>query len=142
LPARGSISRAFIEGLFVFTLDFVMERQPTLTIEGFGVGMSKRPFCDMRQHLVVATDMIDAALAYLKAGAPLNSAPSAGMYSYSLKHRAEKWAGRYISNGAMIAAALMLGWKVKRAWNDGLNATVWPPKGYRKRLPELAEAAK
>jgi hypothetical protein len=126
----------------MFTLDFVMERQPTLTIEGFGVGLSKRSLCDMRQFLVAATEQIDAALAYLKAGAPDNRAPSAGMYSYGLKHCAENWAGHYISNGAMIAAALMLGWKVKRAWNDGPNATIWPPIGYRKRLPELAEAGK
>jgi len=29
--------------------------------------------------------------------------------SYGLKHKAEKWAGDYISNGALIAAALHLG---------------------------------
>ena len=62
------------------------------------------------------------------------------MYSYGLKHRAEEWAGLYICNGAMIAAALMLGWKVKRDPISGLNATVWPPHGFRKRLPELAES--
>ena len=118
----------------MFTLDFVMERYRSLSADGFD---AKDPV-DLRSR----TDQIDAALAYLKAGAPLDRAPSTGMYSYGLKHRAEEWAGRYIANGAMIAAALMLGWKVKRDPIYGLNATVWPPQGYRKRLPELAEGAK
>ncbi|MGC2836156.1 MAG: hypothetical protein WA238_18915 [Methylocella sp.] len=118
----------------MFTLDSVLERYPLLSAGGFD---AKDPV-DLRSR----ADQIDAALAYLRAGAPLDRAPSAGMYSYGLKHRAEEWAGRYISNGAMIAAAIMLGWKVKRDAIYGLNATVWPPQGFRKRLPELAGVAK
>ena len=34
--------------------------------------------------------------------------------SYGLKHMAEKWAGAYISNGALIAAALSLGYEARR----------------------------
>ena len=34
--------------------------------------------------------------------------------SYGLKHTAEKWAGAYISNGALIAAALALGYEARR----------------------------
>ncbi len=98
-----------------------------LSADGFG----KSPGVSLHS----CADQIDAALAYLKAGAPDDHAPSSGMYSYGLKHRAERWAGRYISNGAMIAAAFMLGWKVKRDTLAGLNATIWPPQGFRKRLP-------
>jgi hypothetical protein len=127
-------SRASLNGNLMFTLDSIMERHPLLSADGFD---AKDPI-DLRSR----ADQIDAALAYLRAGAPLDSAPSAGMYSHGMKHRAEEWAGLYISNGAMIAAALMLGWKVKRDAISGSNATVWPPQGYRKRLPELAEAAK
>ena len=115
----------------MFTLNSILERYPLLSADGFN---AKDPV-DLRSR----ADQIDAALAYLRAGAPLDSAPSAGMYSYGLKHRAEEWAGLYICNGAMIAAALVLGWKVKRD-PSGLNATVWPPHGFRKRLPELAES--
>lgn len=34
--------------------------------------------------------------------------------SYGLKHRVEKWAGGYVSNGAFIQAALNLGYSIKR----------------------------
>jgi hypothetical protein len=39
--------------------------------------------------------------------------------SYGLKHRAERWAGAYISNGAFIAAAHIEGYRIER---DGPNA--------------------
>jgi len=120
----------------MFTLDSVLERYPLLSADGFD---AEDPIAgDLRRR----TDQIDAVLAYLRAGAPLDRAPSIGMYSYGLKHRIEEWAGRYISNGAAIAAALMLGWKMKRDPISGLNATVSPPQGFRKRHPELAAAAR
>ena len=34
--------------------------------------------------------------------------------SYGLKHKAEEWAGEYISNGALIAAAIHLGIRYER----------------------------
>jgi len=34
--------------------------------------------------------------------------------SYDLKHQAERWAHDYVSNGALIAAAIHLGFKVER----------------------------
>jgi hypothetical protein len=34
--------------------------------------------------------------------------------SYGLKHKAEKWAGMYISNDSLIAAMVELGFKAKR----------------------------
>ena len=116
----------------MFTLDSVLEKHPLLSADGFG---SKNPV-DLRNR----TDQVDAALAYLRAGAPLDNAPSTGMYSYALKHRAESWAGLYICNGAAIAAALMLGWKVKRDSIASLNATVWPPQGYVGRPTSLARS--
>ena len=42
--------------------------------------------------------------------------------SYGLKHDVEKWAGRYVSNGAFILAALKNGYRV-RSWPDSINAT-------------------
>lgn len=38
--------------------------------------------------------------------------------SYNLKHEAEESAGHYIANGALIAAALHLGFKIKPASNN------------------------
>lgn len=39
--------------------------------------------------------------------------------SYTLKHRAEDWCGRYIGNGAFIIAAIGLGYRFEA---DGINA--------------------
>jgi hypothetical protein len=41
--------------------------------------------------------------------------------SYSLKHEAERCAGRYISNGMLIAAAVALGFRVARKRGGGPN---------------------
>jgi hypothetical protein len=43
--------------------------------------------------------------------------------SYYLKHAAEKWAGAYISNGALIAAAVHLGFAIERAPSN-INAQI------------------
>lgn len=40
--------------------------------------------------------------------------------SYGLKHEAERWARRYISNGAFIAAAVGLGFQVVPTGRNGL----------------------
>lgn len=42
--------------------------------------------------------------------------------SYELKHMAEDWAGEYISNGALIAAAVDLRYRVTPA---GINAVIF-----------------
>ena len=34
--------------------------------------------------------------------------------SYTLKHECEAWAGRYVSNGALLMAAWLLGFKIKQ----------------------------
>jgi hypothetical protein len=67
-----------------------------------------------------------AALAFLFAGAP-GAKRHRSVDSYSLKHAAERWAaahgskGAYVSNGALIAAALARGLTVRRR---GINALI------------------
>src|SRR5208282_5011843 len=79
-------SRASLKENLMFTLDSVLERYPLLSADGFD---AEDPIAgDLRRR----TDQIDAVLAYLRAGAPLDRAPSIGMYSYGLKHRIEEWA--------------------------------------------------
>jgi hypothetical protein len=53
--------------------------------------------------------------------------------SYGLKHEAERWLGRYISNGALIAAAYLEGCLIER---DGPNAylSLSPTREYRRAL--------
>ena len=44
------------------------------------------------------------------------------IYSYSLKHTVAKWAGKYISNGAFILAAINMEYKIQGAGNRSPNA--------------------
>lgn len=50
--------------------------------------------------------------------------------SYGLKHRAEDWAGSYITNGAFIVAALQAGYVMQPhgfgSPNGSFNVRVWP----------------
>jgi hypothetical protein len=55
-------------------------------------------------------------------------------YSYSLKHKVEKWSGRYVSNGAFILAAVNMGYDVQVAGNRSPNAVF----NMRLLLPEHA----
>ena len=41
--------------------------------------------------------------------------------SYGLKHKAEKWAGIYISNDSLIAAMIELGFKARRVHSTSPN---------------------
>jgi hypothetical protein len=43
-------------------------------------------------------------------------------YSYRLKHEVESWAGDYVSNGALIVAAIEMGIAVRRATPSSVNA--------------------
>ena len=46
-------------------------------------------------------------------------------YSYALKHAAEEYAGDYVSNGALIEAALRLGYRVVPEGEHSPNAYVY-----------------
>lgn len=56
-----------------------------------------------------------------------------GMNSYALKHRAERWAGRYIANGMLIAAAVHMGVPWSRCPDASPNAYL----GLRRRALRL-----
>ena len=71
----------------------------------------------------IRPDEVAAAMAFLHMFKPTQRAY---ISSYTLKHAAENW-GRtvglraYVSNGALILAALLLGLVVRPYDNDGLN---------------------
>jgi hypothetical protein len=87
-----------------------------------------------RAKLLAHPAEFEAACEYICAGIP-RPPGRRPYYSCSLKHDAESWGGTvrpdrpYVSNGAMIAAAIACGWEVKRD-RAGLNAWLRPPKGY------------
>ena len=45
-------------------------------------------------------------------------------YSYSLKHTVERWAGRYVTNGAFLLAAHRAGYKIQPESPLGLNGLI------------------
>ncbi len=62
----------------------------------------------------------------------LTLAAFAGPLHYGLKHEVESWAGTYTSNGALIAAALRLGFKCHAAGPNvvlTVGATARPSDG-------------
>jgi hypothetical protein len=101
-------------------LSQVLADYPHLTIEGFD--NPQRPgFEEARERLADATDQIDRAVAWLRL---LPRTKAARWSSYWLKHVAEDWAGAYVANGCLVAAALMLGIGVERYPGSRLNPAI------------------
>lgn len=95
----------------------VLAEHPTLAAFGWRTNLHHQVmFTRSRDALRDAADEFARALEFLRAADRIPSA-----CSYSLKHRAEQWLREqspdrdaYISNGAMIAAALALGLRCVR----------------------------
>lgn len=93
-----------------------IEREPRLTYFGLGVYAEKRKqsadvdreFDLLRTQLLSPEGLAEVALCeqWLIEGQNLDDRGS-----YGLKHDVENWADAYISNGALIAAALGLGYE-------------------------------
>ena len=57
-----------------------------------------------------------------RAGLPIPVADACGAGSYGLKHGADRFAGRYVANGMLIAAALAIGFSVRPTHPGSPNA--------------------
>jgi len=83
--------------------------------------------CENRSAL--AADELATAAAFLRLLTPTATASYKSPGSYGLKHDAERW-GRshgmapYVSNGALIAAAVALGLPIRRSRRDSPNVGV------------------
>jgi hypothetical protein len=114
-------------------LERVMASELRLTSGGL-MDPHERGYNTDRAELPAHPAEFAAACEYIRAGIP-RTPGRRPHYSYSLKHDAESWGGTvrpdrpYVSNGAMIAAAIACGWEVRRD-RAGLNAWLRPPKGY------------
>lgn len=89
-------------------LEAVMIKYPQLHCHGYGW----MPGIDLEEGRRCLRDQVDEiaiALPYLENLPRLKPGSARGRSSYSLKHRAEKTVQHgYVSNGALIAAALIL----------------------------------
>jgi hypothetical protein len=109
-------------------LQRVLAEYPKLTRWGF-LNLSDPDHGRARAEMVAHFDEFQRACDFIAAGMPgASQGRRRGYESYSMKHRAQEWAGRYVSNGAVIAAALASGWAAKR---HGMNAMLKPPLGCR-----------
>jgi hypothetical protein len=105
----------------------LMAEHPKLTRWGL-MNLSDPDYGRARAELTAHPEEYRIAGEFIHAGMP-GVRGAKRYHSYSLKHRAEEWGGAifpewsYVSNGAMIAAALAFGWEVERA---KLNAWLRP----------------
>tara|TARA_R110001583_G_scaffold58334_4_gene174004 strand:- start:1738 stop:2124 length:387 start_codon:yes stop_codon:yes gene_type:complete len=102
-------------------VDRVVAVNPLLTAEGFehGFKRTKPEYVPAR----ISVKEMQGAVDWLEKADRIKSFNTT-FSSYRLKHMAEKTAkGKYVSNGAFIAGAYFLGFKVKRI-EDGPNAHI------------------
>jgi hypothetical protein len=81
---------------------------------------------------------IELAVEYLRRCEP---AKTASVGSYGLKHWIQGHFGRYVSNGAAIAAALRLGLRVNVTEFGSINAFIGISKASIKKMRKAKEAA-
>jgi hypothetical protein len=89
-----------------------------------------------------AEDEVETAVAYLSLVKPTKRCNN--LNSYALKHDAEEWGGRngkcnYVSNGALIAAAIRLGLRIKPCSDTSLNAYIGVSRSDVRRIGEELE---
>jgi hypothetical protein len=112
----------------VRTLAEVLDEHPTLGSFGFGVFFPRSKTPAEREHeleryraeLRRAARDVDQVRGWLLDNLKPIKTPTQS--SYRLKHIAERALGRYVSNGELIAAALMAGYPISRP--DGPNVNV------------------
>ncbi len=116
--------------IYAETIDSVVAKEPTLTAFGLGVfdqsrltgPERKKKFDDDRAEMYGSEceQQFMQACRFLAEVAPIATFNSRRT-SYGLKHVCERWAGRYISNGMLIAAAIHSGFKWRKVNWDSPN---------------------
>jgi hypothetical protein len=109
----------------------VMRKYPDLTIDGLA-GDRRPDFERRRMALSGAVSEFERAVAWLSRVPKRKSPNRDDGHSYGLKHAAEAWAGAYLPNGALIAAAVHLGFPIRQCpsaincWVGVASARKWP----------------
>jgi len=111
----------------LLSLDEVMVRERRLCDHGFGVFDERRLSVEQRREQLQRErdDLRRRAATVVRVGewllaniAPIKT-PAVG--SYGMKHVAEKAIGEYITNGELIAAALMAGYPMGRPYGPNVD---------------------
>jgi len=122
----------------------LMLREPTLNWAGFGPGdfaktRSERDaqFAQWRVELRESADHVAQLREWLVNNADPRKTVNDRAYSYKLKHLAEEELGSYVSNGEIIAAAILAGYSYE---DVGLNANFGISQYSMKALEERRRA--
>lgn len=96
-----------------------------LTRAGFESVNSSKPFREVPSD---SNDEVEKCREWIRLFAKPQKSINPKAYSYTLKHRVEDWANKYVSNGDFIKAALLEGYKFSQNFkksilvkNDGLD---------------------
>jgi hypothetical protein len=122
------------------TILTIIKANPDLSSYGWRYGANCNSCCnDAEQFERYRKDMhspgfsgqVDTTVAWMLA----NPSKTLKLGSYGIKHQAETWGATngmapYVTNGAAICAALLLGYEIRRDWHDGPNCSF-----YMKRIP-------
>ncbi|WP_203756472.1 hypothetical protein [Actinoplanes cyaneus] len=127
------------------SLTEVMDQQPLLTYFGFGVSWRRGQTAEERRTELAAgrtrlaghDESVREIAAWLRDNVTPIKTPTVG--SYGMKHVVEDLIGRYVSNGELIAAALVAGYPHRHI--DGPNATFGMSARDVDRLRKAARAA-
>ncbi|WP_019311232.1 hypothetical protein [Kocuria rhizophila] len=118
----------------------VMEQHPKLNFFGIGIFDSRSKTADQRQadladgraKLVARESAVLGIATWLIENIAPIKTPTVG--SYHMKHVVEKAIGKYVSNGELIAAALVAGYAFK--YTDGPNPLLGMSERDLKRLAQ------
>ncbi|WP_410582700.1 hypothetical protein [Amycolatopsis sp. lyj-108] len=105
----------------------VLEEQPRLTYFGFGIFQQRgqtlqerqQEFAQRRTRLAAALPNVVKVYLWLRRNVQPIKTPAQG--SYGLKHLAENVLGDYVSNGELIAAAIMAGYPMSTPHGPNAN---------------------
>ena len=118
--ARAGVRQGTRQAASLLSLQAVMEQQPQLTSFGFGVfegwrktaGQRREELEQARDELFRSEDRVLRVRDWLLANITPIKTPT--LDSYRMKHVAERAIGEYVTNGDLIAAALMAGYPMSR----------------------------
>lgn len=117
---RAGVRQERHQAASLLSLRAVMEQQPQLTSFGFGVfegqrktaGQRREELEQRRDELFRSEDRVLRVRDWLLANIAPIKTPTVG--SYHMKHVVERAIGEYVTNGDLIAAALMAGYPMSR----------------------------
>jgi uncharacterized protein YozE (UPF0346 family) len=114
-------------------------------VKGFVItanGLVSSGVYDAEKYPLPSPDEVQVCQSWIEKFAKRTKHINRETYSYSLKHRVERWSGSYVSNGAFILAALNMGYEFypfqEQSPNVVFNMRLFLPENAWKRVRAAA----